>query len=39
VEQVAKRAPVMRVHPSPPAMFRAVINHVATLAECCQLIK
>ena len=39
VEQVTERAPVMRVHPASTTMFGAVVNHVAALAECGQLVK
>ena len=33
VKQVAEGTPVMRVHPTPASVLRAIVEHVATLAQ------
>ena len=39
VEQIAERAPVVRVHPAPAPVLRAVVEHVAALAERRELVE
>jgi len=39
VEQITQRTPIMRVHPAPASMFRAIVEHVAALAESRELVK
>lgn len=39
VEQIAERAPVMRVHPTPAPMLRTIVKYVAALAESRELVE
>jgi len=39
VEQITQRTPIVRVHPATASMLRSIVEHVAALAERCELVK